>query len=97
VIDSISDMSPRVGGTLNATMSSDTTDAMTFSMIRMGSATHSINSDQRRVPVSATASGTTYTIQLPSDSGVLIPGSWYLFALNPAGVPSEAKTVRVDL
>lgn len=69
-----------------------------FVLVRIGSVTHSVNSDQRRVPLtSVTQSGTVYTATLPSDSGILIPGHYYLFVLNAAGVPSIARTVQVTL
>ncbi|KAF3039072.1 hypothetical protein E8E11_003957 [Didymella keratinophila] len=41
--------------------------------------------------------GTQYTVTLPNDSGVLIPGHYYLFTINEAGVPSIARTVKVTL
>lgn len=66
-------------------------------MIRYGSATHTVNTDQRRVPLTETASGLTYTIKLPSDPGVLLPGYWMLFAINAAGVPSVSTQVKVLL
>ena len=70
----------------------------TFVMVRMGTATHSINSDQRRVPltnVQRTGTG-RYTVRLPNDSGILLPGPWYLFAMSKEGVPSVARTVYVQ-
>ena len=95
VINAISSTSPRVGSTISVTMSNS--NAATFALLRIGSVTHSINSDQRRVPVTATRSGSTFSIRLPSDSGILIPGHYYVFALSPEGVPSEARTLRVTL
>ncbi|EME41252.1 hypothetical protein DOTSEDRAFT_134830 [Dothistroma septosporum NZE10] len=95
VISSISNNQPRIGSTITVTMGSS--DAMTFAFLRMGSATHSVNTDQRRIPVQATQSGSTYTIVLPSDSGIMLPGNWYLFAVNQDGVPSVARTVQVKL
>ncbi|RYP18718.1 hypothetical protein DL765_003740 [Monosporascus sp. GIB2] len=70
-----------------------------FSLVRFGSSTHTVNTDQRRVPLAATAASgtTTYTMTLPSDPGVLLPGYWMLFAINAAGVPSVAKTIQVLL
>jgi galactose oxidase len=69
-----------------------------FSLVRYGSATHTVNTDQRRVPLSAASVvGLTYTITLPTDPGVLVPGYWMLFAINSAGVPSVATTIKVLL
>jgi galactose oxidase len=36
-------------------------------------------------------------LHLPGDSGVVLPGAWYLFAVSAQGVPSIAKTVFVRL
>ncbi|KAI0134177.1 bleached galactose oxidase [Xylariales sp. AK1849] len=81
-----------------ATITVTTDVAATFSLIRHGSSTHTINTDQRRVAATAVASGSlTYTITLPSDAGVVLPGYWMLFALNSAGTPSVATQIRVLL
>lgn len=82
-----------VGGTLSVT-----TDraVATFSLVRLSSVTHSTNTDQRRVPLAvAGSSGTTYRLTLPNDPGILLPGTWMLFAMDEAGVPSVAKVVRI--
>jgi galactose oxidase len=92
-ISSVSPAAVLVGGTLTV----KTTGAVaSFAMIRMGSATHSVDTDQRRVPLTATSAGTnTYTMQVPADPGKALPGYWMLFAINSAGVPSVATTVQV--
>jgi galactose oxidase len=93
-ISSVSTTTPRVGSRI--TVSVGGADGATFSLVRMGSATHSINTDQRRVALTnVSQNGNSYTITLPGDAGVLIPGYWYLFAMNKAGVPSVASVVRV--
>jgi galactose oxidase len=85
----------KIGGQLRITTS---TVNPKFVLVRIGSVTHSVNSDQRRVPLTTVArSGTQYTATLPKDSGILIPGHYYLFVLNAAGVPSVALTVKVTL
>lgn len=71
-----------------------------FSLIRYGSSTHTVNTDQRRVPLTGVAAGTgstTYTVTLPADPGVLIPGYWMLFALSSDGVPSVSTKIKVLL
>ncbi|KAI6433281.1 hypothetical protein MCOR21_002899 [Pyricularia oryzae] len=75
------------GGTLTVTM--DGSGPMTFAVLRLGSATHSINTDQRRLSLTAKQKGSTHTITLPSDSGVLLPGYWFLFAMNDKGTPYQ--------
>ncbi|MFI7340854.1 discoidin domain-containing protein [Streptomyces sp. NPDC050085] len=75
-----------------------TTDSAvtSFALVRAGAATHSTDNDQRRVPLTFTRHSTTsYTLSVPSDPGVVLPGSYLLFALNSAGVPSRARMVNV--
>jgi galactose oxidase len=85
----------RAGGSLTVTLDSD--KPMTFAVIRMGSAAHSINSDQRRLSLSAKqTSGTArWTVSLPSDGGVLLPGHWFVFVMNEQGMPSLGRVVQV--
>ena len=68
-----------------------------FSLIRMSSVTHSVNNEQRRVPLAYAQTGTNqYLLSLlPNDRGVFVPGYYMLFALNN-GVPSVAKIVRIQ-
>jgi galactose oxidase len=67
-----------------------------FALMRLSSATHSVNNEQRRVPVSFTV-GTAgeYLVTIPSDPGVVIPGYYMLFALSAKGVPSVSRTLRI--
>ena len=68
-----------------------------FSLVRLGSTTHTVNNDQRRVPVQFTTTGTNaYSLQLPSNPGVLLPGYYMLFAMNAAGTPSVSKMIRIS-
>ncbi|HET9643436.1 MAG TPA: RICIN domain-containing protein [Burkholderiaceae bacterium] len=68
-----------------------------FSLVRMSSVTHSVNNEQRRVPLSFTVAGTNgYALALPADRGILVPGYYMLFALNSTGVPSVARIVRIS-
>ncbi len=67
-----------------------------FVLMRMGSATHTVNNDQRRVPVQFTPNGSNaYTVQAPSNPGIALPGIYMLFALDADGVPSVARIVRI--
>ncbi len=66
-----------------------------FAIVRMGTATHSVNTDQRRIALTpATVSG-GYRLTIPADRGVALPGYWMLFAMDAKGVPSVAKTIRI--
>lgn len=67
-----------------------------FALVRMGAATHTVNNDQRRVPLKIAAkSGTSYTLTVPADPGLMVGGNWLLFALDAKGVPSVGKVVRI--
>lgn len=82
---------------LGTTISVNATANMkTFALVRMSSVTHSVNNEQRRVPLTFTL-GTAgeYKLQIPADPGVAVPGYYMLFAMNAAGVPSPAAVVRV--
>ena len=95
VINSVSANSVAVGHKLtvktNGAISS-------FALIRIGSTTHTVNTDQRRIPLTPLQTGVnTYSITVPADPGVALPGYWMLFALNSAGVPSLASTIQITL
>lgn len=94
VINSVSATAVKVGATFTATTNTAVTS---FSLIRYSTTTHSVNTDQRRIKVTPTVSGLTYTLKVPSDPGISLPGYWLVFALNAAGVPSVAKTIRITL
>lgn len=93
VISSVSASTLKAGATFTATTAST---VASWSLVRYGATTHTVNTDQRRIPLTASASaGTTYTLQVPADTGVAIPGYYLLFAMDANGVPSVAQTVLV--
>jgi galactose oxidase len=97
VISNLASATATPGGELRVTVEG-TAQGVTFSIIRIGSVTHSINTDQRRIPLVPQAiNGAEVVLTLPADSGVVLPGAWYLFAVSAQGVPSIAKTVFVQL
>jgi galactose oxidase len=67
-----------------------------FSMIRLSSVTHSVNTDQRFIDLELHGSKNTYSLKSPSQA-VAIPGYYFLFALNKQGVPSVAKIIQIKL
>lgn len=69
-----------------------------FALVRLSAITHSVNNDQRRIPLAAGAgsAGNIYTLTIPADAGVALPGYYMLFALDAAGVPSVSKTVQIN-
>jgi len=89
-------------GTRGGTITVNTNSAVsTFALVRLSSVTHTTNNDQRRVPLSATATGTTatgastYRLAIPADPGVVLPGYYMLFAMNANRVPSVAATLQI--
>ncbi|MGW3208795.1 discoidin domain-containing protein [Streptomyces sp. NPDC001135] len=68
-----------------------------FALIRAGASTHSIDNDQRRIPLTPRKTGTnTYQLTVPADSGVALPGTYMLFALDTHGVSSTAAILNVN-
>lgn len=67
-----------------------------FALVRLGAATHSINLDQRRIPLDVESkSGSTFNVSIPSNPAVVPPGRYWLFAINGSGVPTVGETVHV--
>lgn len=95
-----SDYRVEVGKTLEFTTDAGITNA---SLIRLGTVSHTVNTDQRRIPLtiipasSAKSGLVSYEAKIPSDAGVALPGYYMLFVMNSAGVPSEAATIKVEL
>lgn len=68
-----------------------------FTMIRLSSITHSVNTDLRFLEASFTeTSPGIYQVTANSNINALTPGYWMLFGLNSAGVHSVAKIFQVD-
>jgi galactose oxidase len=84
------------GGQLKVTMEGSA-EGVQFSMIRIGSVTHNINSDQRRIPLIPVTNGAEAVLTLPGDPGIVLPGAWFLFAISAEGVPSIAKTIWIQI
>ncbi|WP_239516333.1 MULTISPECIES: discoidin domain-containing protein [unclassified Streptomyces] len=67
-----------------------------FVLVRAAAATHSTDNDQRRVPLVSTPAGAgTYTVSVPADTGVVLPGTYMLFALDAQGIPSIARFITI--
>jgi galactose oxidase len=93
VINSISTNSVVPGNTITVNMNSAVTS---MSLVRYGSSTHTVNTDQRRIPLSLTSlGGNSYSITIPNDFGISLPGYWMLFAMNSAGRPSVSRTIQI--
>ena len=69
-----------------------------FSLIRLSGTTHATNTDQRFVPVGFTSQGGgSYTLTMHSNPNALLPGYYWLFAVNSQGVPSIGNTIQVTM
>ena len=71
-------------------------------IVRFGSSTHSVNTDQRRIELCGPAAGACrspagnlYTLKIPDDPGIATSGHWMVFGVNAAGVPSVSKTIKI--
>ncbi len=68
-----------------------------FVLMRYGEATHTVDNDQRRIPLSiVSSSGNTYQLAIPSDPGIALPGPYMLFAIDANGTPSVAPTISIS-
>lgn len=65
-----------------------------FALVRSSSSTHSINNEQRRIPLTFTGSNNNYTVKMPARNNAP-PGNYMLFAIDPEGTPSVAKVIRL--
>jgi len=94
VVTSMSSNTVGLGGSITMGLNSPITS---MSMIRYGSATHTVDTDQRFIGLSFTnAGGNRYTFSIPTDPGICLPGYWMVFAMNSAGVPAVAQTILVS-
>ena len=63
--------------------------------LRLGSVTHSLDTNQRLVEIGFTGDGEKLTVTAPPDRNRCPPGWYMLFALSAAGVPSHAHMIRL--
>ena len=74
-----------------------TTGASSFALVRMSAVTHSVNNDQRRIPLRIVGTGTgTASLAIPASTGVVLPGNYMLFAMGSTGTPSLAKVINIQ-
>jgi galactose oxidase len=78
------------------TVRTDTAVA-SFALVRMSAVTHSVNNDQRRIPLPITGGSQSagYWLDIPLDTGEVLPGNYMLFALSASGRPSVAKVIAI--
>ena len=62
--------------------------------------THSLDTDQRRIPLFPHPADMIngfyqYSLAIPGDPGITLPGIWMLFAVTSDGVPSVSVTIQI--
>jgi hypothetical protein len=68
----------------------------TFSLIKLSSITHGINTDLRYLSVPfVKGEGSNYILASDENPNVLTPGYYFLFAIDDKGVPSVSRTILV--
>jgi hypothetical protein len=66
-----------------------------MSLVRFGAVTHAFSNEQRFQDLAFTQAGKNINVTLPATADVAPPGFYMLFAINPNGVPSRAKIIRL--
>ena len=63
--------------------------------MRPASVTHSVDFDQRRIPLVISVSKSNVQVTSPIDAAIAQPGYYMLFIIDDEGVPSVAKMVKL--
>jgi hypothetical protein len=66
-------------------------------LVRGGGVTRGFNSDQRAVQLQFTATSGKITATAPADANDAPPGTYILFLVNGANLPSNGKVLRLDV
>jgi hypothetical protein len=66
------------------------------SLIRLGSATHAFDANQRFLPLTFTADTTGLTVTAPASLNRAPPGHYMVFILNGSNVPSVGRILRLN-
>ncbi|KAJ5931166.1 hypothetical protein N7466_006659 [Penicillium verhagenii] len=92
-IQSVSPSSVKPGATVEVTTAGPVDTAA--SIIRYGSTTHTVNTDQRRIGIELKPAGDNkYTFDIPSEAGQALPGYYMLFVMKD-GTPSYSVNLQV--
>ncbi|MGH2897750.1 MAG: Ig-like domain-containing protein, partial [Solirubrobacteraceae bacterium] len=84
-------------GTSFAITTPDAGSIAKVGLVRLGAVTHSVDMDQRYVPLTFSAGAGTLTAIAPANANVAPPGPYMLFVVDTAGVPSVARMVTLPL
>jgi galactose oxidase len=71
-------------------------DIVRVTLIRLGSATHSVNFEQRQVDLAFVPQSGRLAVRAPASANLAPPGDYMLFILNSDGVPSIAPIIHVE-
>ncbi|MGC4060980.1 MAG: galactose oxidase early set domain-containing protein [Aquabacterium sp.] len=77
------------------TVTTDVSGISKVTLVHTGSATHTLDFDQRFINLSYSGSKTTLSVTMPASANVAPPGYYMLFVFNSAGVPSVAKFIKL--
>ena len=64
-------------------------------LVRLGAVTHSVNMEQRYVPLAFTAGAGSLAVTAPANANIAPPGVYMLFLVDAAGVPSVAHMITL--
>jgi galactose oxidase len=85
------------GDTISVTMNSSGNH--TFALVKLSAITHSTNNDLRRVPLTVSGRGSLpniFELNVPNSYSIVLPGAYWLFAIDTDGTPSIGETVYVS-
>ena len=83
------------GGTFTV-QTPDVANISSIALMRLGSPTHSFDTDQRMIGLSFTAGSGSLSVTAPANGNLAPPGYYMLFALTSDGVPSVASMLRIN-
>ncbi len=86
-----------IGGTFQLTVNDPTSPIARVTMIKSGSVTHDMNLEQNFNELTFTRAGNVLTVTAPTVALNAPPGYYMVFAINAAGVPAQARMVRIDV
>jgi hypothetical protein len=64
-------------------------------LVRLGAVTHSVNMEQRYVPLTFSATSGALAADAPAQAAIAPPGVYMLFVIDSSGVPSVARMVML--
>lgn len=77
-------------------LGTDITGVKQVTLVKTGSATHTVDFDQRFIKPAFTVSGNTVKLTMPASPNVAPPGYYMVFVFNSAGTPSVAKIIKLE-